>query len=250
MTDTTGKYPIYVFEKDMRERVEKDIVIEYSLTIRVNGAELAVLSCSPKELEYLAAGLVQSQGIIRTKDDISDIIVNEDIIDIITANEAEIPAGMMVTSSNGRSNRLIDIHDIRCDSQVTVPAENVYRLMEYFEKYSRDFIKTGGVHSAALCNSEEMLLFSEDIGRHNAIDKVFGRCLLEGIDVGNRFMITSGRVSSDIMMKIARRRVPVLISRNSPTNLGLEIAGKTGITLLGFVRGESMNAYTHAWRVT
>jgi FdhD protein len=121
--------------------------------------------------------------------------------------------------------------------------------MDEFDRYSRDFKKTGGVHSAALCNAEKILVFYEDIGRHNAIDKVFGRCLMDGIPTDSNFLLTSGRVPSDIMYKVAGRNVPVLIARNSPTDLSVEIAEKTGIALLGFVRGTSMNIYSHDWRI-
>jgi len=114
---------------------------------------------------------------------------------------------------------------------------------------SRVFKATGGVHSAALCDTQNILVFSEDIGRHNAIDKIFGECILEDIPTDEHLIITSGRVSSEILLKVAKRSIPILISKSAPTNLGVRLADDLGITLIGFVRGERMNVYTNKWRV-
>ncbi|MFU8796917.1 MAG: formate dehydrogenase accessory sulfurtransferase FdhD, partial [Dehalococcoidia bacterium] len=114
---------------------------------------------------------------------------------------------------------------------------------------SEIFRTTGGVHSAALCDARDILLFSEDIGRHNAVDKIFGRCLLDDISTDDRIVVTSGRISSEILLKVARRNIPIIISKSAPTNLGLKLAGDLGVTLIGFVRGKRMNVYTHDWRV-
>jgi len=110
-------------------------------------------------------------------------------------------------------------------------------------------LATHGVHSAALCDRKSILIFSEDIGRHNAIDKIFGKCLLENIPTDNRAVITSGRITSEILHKVARRGIPIIISISAPTNLGVRIADSLGITLLGFVRGKRINAYTNDWRI-
>jgi FdhD protein len=125
----------------------------------------------------------------------------------------------------------------------------VFSLMDDFEHRSEVFRVTGGVHSAALCDTEGILVFNEDIGRHNAIDKIFGQCLLQDIATDNLCVITSGRVSSEILLKVAQRNVPVFISKNAPTDLGITLANDLGITLVGFVRGTNMNVYTNDWRI-
>lgn len=109
--------------------------------------------------------------------------------------------------------------------------------------------ETGGVHSAALWDGRKIEAFCEDIGRHNAIDKIFGYCIMNNISVTDKIILTSGRISSDVLIKISRRGMPVIISRNAPTSLAVEMAYFLGITLVGFVRGQRMNVYTYPERV-
>lgn len=106
------------------------------------------------------------------------------------------------------------------------------------------------MHSAALCEGGKIIVFFEDIGRHNAIDKIFGCCLLDDLPTKDRIIVTSGRVSSEILQKIAKRGIPIVVSISAPTDLGVKIAEKLGITLIGLVRGGKMNVYCHESRVT
>ena len=105
-------------------------------------------------------------------------------------------------------------------------------------------------HSAALSDGKDILFFSEDIGRHNAVDRLFGRALLERLDYSSKMLLTTGRISSEIVSKVARRNVGLLVSRSAPTSSAIELAGRLNITLVGFVRGERMNVYTHPGRIT
>ncbi len=126
---------------------------------------------------------------------------------------------------------------------------NIFTLVSDFQHRSQVYRATGGVHSAALCDTKSILVFSEDIGRHNAIDKIFGECILKDIPTGGRIIITSGRISSEILLKVAKRNIPIIISKSAPTDLGVKLANDLGVTLLGFVRGKRINAYTNNWRI-
>ena len=134
-------------------------------------------------------------------------------------------------------------------AQLKISAPEVSILVEEFVQRSKVFKATGGVHSAALCDATKILLFSEDIGRHNAIDKIFGECLLKEVPTDDHIVVTSGRVSSEILLKVARRNIPILISKSAPTNLGVKLATQLGMTLIGFARGKRMNAYASSWRI-
>ena len=135
------------------------------------------------------------------------------------------------------------------ESLFQVSVGEILALTRDFQHRSETYRATGGVHSAAMCDTKNVLVFSEDIGRHNAMDKVFGECLLKDITTDDRLVITSGRISSEILLKVARRNIPVLISKSAPTNLGVKMANELGITLVGFVRGKRANVYTNTWRI-
>ncbi len=138
----------------------------------------------------------------------------------------------------------------KVESPMKVEADEVITLVDQFQHYSELYRVTRGVHSAALYDNKSILVFSDDIGRHNAIDKIFGKCLIENITTNDRIMITSGRVSSEILQKMAKRDIPIIITIAVPTNIGVRIASNLGITLIGSLKGSSgLDVYTNDWRV-
>ncbi len=127
-----------------------------------------------------------------------------------------------------------------------IEISSIKELVKDFNKKSQLFVKTGGVHSCALCSIQEILIFQEDIGRHNALDKVFGKALMDDISTRDKIILTSGRISSEILIKAAKRQIPVIVSRSAPTSLSVEMANKLNITLIGFARGGGkMNIYSN-----
>ncbi len=165
----------------------------------------------------------------------------------------ELMSKRLVTSGCGRGASFYNAADAstcrKVESQLTILPEQVLSLVGKVQEMSLQYRRTGGVHSAALCDAGEILVFSEDIGRHNAVDKVFGRCLMEEMDTAGRIVVTSGRMSSEIVLKVARRAIPVLLSRSAPTDLAVKLAAKLGVTLVGFVRGKRMNIYANEHRI-
>ena len=121
--------------------------------------------------------------------------------------------------------------------------------MTKFRTISTIYLETGGVHSAALSDGKDLLLFSEDIGRHNAVDKLIGKAFLQGISIENKVLFTSGRVTSEIVTKAGRNRFPILVSRAAASCMAISYAEDMGITLVGFARGDRMNIYTWPNRV-
>ena len=229
-----------------------DVVVrEFPLTIVLNNQELVTLLCSPQNLDYLAVGFLLSQGLIKEGDDIKKIIVDEKrgMAQVETKNAVDISMSPVLASSGARGTVSSSIKKVSADNKIKLSASRIFSLMEDFAQRSRLFRSTGGVHSAALCDANSILLFSEDIGRHNAIDKIFGECILTDIPTDGRILVTSGRVSSEILLKAAKRNIPLLISRSAPTDLGVKLAEDLGITLIGFVRGKRMNVYANDWRI-
>ena len=166
----------------------------------------------------------------------------------------ELISKRLITSGCGKGASFYRMADVqgqaKIQSQLRISAHEVFDLVNEFQHRSQVYRATGGVHSAAFCNTKGILTFSEDIGRHNAIDKVFGECILTDIPTDDCMIITSGRITSEILLKVAKRKIPIIISISAPTNLGVRLADDLGITLIGFVRGKRMNVYTNRWRVT
>ena len=240
-------------------RVKELVAKEYLLTIFLNDRELVTILCTPKNLKELAAGFLFSEGLIKSKDDIKKIEVDDwmGVVRVETKSGAEMDSRFfskrLLTSGCGGSATFYNVSDAataKVESQMKISADEVFDLVSRFQHGSELYLATHGVHSAALCDNKNIIIFDEDIGRHNAIDKIFGKCLLEDVPVKDKIIITSGRVSSEILHKVSKRGIPIIISVSAPTNLGVKIADKLGITLIGSVKGKKMNVYTHDWRVT
>jgi len=121
--------------------------------------------------------------------------------------------------------------------------------MTLLHRQSTLYRTAGGVHNAALCDPDRIVIFRDDIGRHNAIDKIHGECFLENLPVGGRLLLTTGRISSEILIKAGKLGVPFLVSRSSPTSLALDLAERTGITVIGQVRGGGLSVYSRPERL-
>ena len=251
MENETERIRVLRLTEEGKSSIEDIVVREFPLTIVLNNQELVTLLCSPTNLEYLAAGFLLSEGLIEGKDDIKTILLDEQkgVVRIETEKAVDISLRRVLASGGGRGVDSSSAQKVSAEPQTKVAASGVFSLMDNFVQRSRVFKATGGVHSAALCDTKDVLVFSEDIGRHNAIDKIFGECLLEGITTDNRLIITSGRVSSEILLKVAKRNIPILISKSAPTDLGVKLANDLGVTLVGFVRGKRMNVYSNDWRI-
>jgi len=257
--DNVERFPILRVTREGKKDIEDIVTQELPLTIILNHRELVTLLCSPAELEFLAIGFLFSEGLIKSKEEIKKIIIDDQKgIARVETEEGKEPANerlfkRLITSGCGRGASFYSDADVqglvKIKSQIGISAVGIFALVKEFQHRSQIYRATGGVHSAALCDTRSILLFSEDIGRHNAIDKIFGECLLRDISTNDRIIITSGRISSEILLKVAKRDIPILISKSAPTNLGVKLAKDLGVTVIGFVRGERMNVYTNGWRV-
>jgi len=250
--------PISRLTEEGRSNTEDMVAREFPLTIILNNQELVTLLCSPVNLKCLAVGFLFSEGLLASKDEIKKIVVDErrGIVRVETEESDELARDALfkrlITSGCGRGVSFYSAADAtgqRVESQMEISAHAVFTLVSDFQHRSQIYRTTGGVHSAALCDTESILVFSEDIGRHNAIDKIFGECVLKDISTDERVVITSGRISSEILLKVAKRNIPILVSKSAPTDLGVKLANDLSITLLGFVRGKRINAYANDWRI-
>ena len=253
------RLPILRVTEKTSNKTSDEVVKESLLTIILNNQQLVTLLCSPVNLDYLAIGFLFSEGLIKSKEEIKRILIDAErgVVRVETEENTEMAGEQLfkrlITSGCGRGSSLYGIAattgQARVESQIAITPQQVFALVNEFQHRSQTYRATGGVHSAALCNTDSILVFSEDIGRHNAIDKIFGECTLKNISTDNHLLVTSGRISSEILMKAARRSIPIIISISAPTNLGVRLAAELDITLVGFVRAKRMNVYTGSWRV-
>ena len=180
-------------------------------------------------------------------------------VKVLTKAIRKIPKNVLrtgiFTSGCGKGKTLQKIGDLNplgdvlFDLEFILSPDKIAKLMKGFEKKSSVFRSTGGTHSAGLADRDKILLFNEDIGRHNAVDKVLGEALMRKTPLKNKILLSSGRISSDILLKARRTGIAIIISRSAPTNLAIDLAQRLGITIVGFARGRRMNIYTCPFRI-
>jgi len=244
---------------DECEELEDLITIEAPVTIFLNGNELVTLLCIPEKIDRLALGFLRSEGILNSIDEVISLHVKqaEGLVEVELKSESGLVEKLYgkrtITSGCGKGtiffNVLDSLRSSPMEGDLKISANKICLLMEALQEKAELFKLTGGVHSAALADREGILYFAEDIGRHNAIDKIIGECLLAGIPTDDKIIISSGRLSSEILLKAAKLKIQLLVSRAAPTSLCIELAESLNITLAGFVRGKRINLYSHCWRI-
>ncbi|HKK90637.1 MAG TPA: formate dehydrogenase accessory sulfurtransferase FdhD [Desulfobacteraceae bacterium] len=241
-----------------RQTITDKIIDEKILEILVNNERAFQMVVLMTHLKALAAGFLFTQGIVRKKSDITAITVDKE------------KSACRITLNNPALERLQRFHQkeqikgssggiliqeqetrqrAKPASPLTISHEQVLSLMEQHRQSSELFLETGAVHSAALCDCSGTLLYREDIGRHNALDKLAGEILLEEINTSDKVATLSCRISIEIIGKIITTGVPVVITNAAPTLSATRLADQADVTLIGFARGNRFNIYTHGRRV-
>ncbi|MBC7251583.1 MAG: formate dehydrogenase accessory sulfurtransferase FdhD, partial [Anaerolineae bacterium] len=266
-------WPIQRIRDDGHEQVDDRVVLEEPLEIVVNGQRIAVLMRLPGQEKELAAGFCISEGYVR---DVADILLihhcgqglpgptssggdvggSRHRVELQVARQGYNPpdqpgvtrlirsgCGAAEVSLLGETLPFVS-HELR------VSAATLLRLNRAMRDLQRVHPQIGGTHSAALFEADgRTVILAEDIGRHNAVDKALGHCLLRGIPFSDKILVTSGRASYEMVQKAVRVGIPIAASISTPTSLAVQLAEDRGLTLIGYLRGGRMNVYTHPWRV-
>jgi len=257
----TDKRAVRKYEGGRWLDLDDEVAVEFPLTLRVNGEEFATLVCTPNDLEHLAIGFLASEGVIRAASEISSIAVNADSgfayveLKNVSVPGREFYAKRMIGSCCGKSRQFYFVNDARTARTVPVrhsaTPEQCFAWMSELERLSGPFQRTGGVHNAALFDAAGgCLAAAADIGRHNALDKLFGFTLRHRMPTADKTIAFSGRLSSEVVLKAAKIGAGLLLSKSAPTDLALRLADDLGITAVGFIRGGRMNVYTHPERIS
>lgn len=250
------KVPSIVIKREKKESADVKIPVEAPVTIFLNDEQLLTVLATPTQLKELAVGFLYGEGIINSLGDIDEVRVDDKRNEIwITLKKKTIAKELLfkklLTSGCGRGVSLAETFKVaKITSKFRISSTICSNLMELTLVKAKIFRLSGGIHCASLADKQGVIAFAEDIGRHNAVDKVLGECFLSQMTMKNKVIVTTGRISSEMLLKAARARVPVILSRSSPTSMSIELAGKLGVTLVGYVRAGRLNIYTYPSRIT
>ncbi|UWG96120.1 formate dehydrogenase accessory sulfurtransferase FdhD [Dehalobacter sp. DCM] len=262
MDKLTVKRPIVVY-KDAAATEKDDIVREFPLTIFINHKEILTIVCSPDHLAELGVGFLLSEGIVQNLSDIHAIELQEDegFLNFVLDETAALPSGFLrrnIASCCGKGRAglyfISDAKQVRAvPSDVQFRSEHILRAITLLEERSDVFRCTGGVHNAALSDinieNEPLVLMFEDIGRHNTIDKLIGAAFLRSVDVKEKYLVFSGRITSEIVIKAARANISLIVSKAAPTDLAVELAEELNLATIGFARKDRFNIYSHPEKI-
>lgn len=235
------------------------VIKEQPVTLFLNGQEMVTLLCAGHHLDELALGFLHAEGFLKKPEDLLELKVDETSgrVDVKTGTETPLANQLWmkrtITSGCGKGS----IFYFALDALMSKPIESGLQLtprqivdrVEDLNRLSETYRKTHGVHNTILATPDEVLLFRDDIGRHNAVDMVVGHLFMHGIPLEDKMLITTGRLTSEILIKTAKVKIPVLISRNTATSLAIEVARALNITLIGYARAGKFIVYSGAERI-
>lgn len=242
------------------QRVNEKVVVEQALTVYLNDEEFVTVVCSPGQEKELVTGLLCSEGIINKPEQLTKLSIDhkEGLAWAETSVKNNLGEAMYLkrylTSCCGKGrSSFYYANDARLvqknESPMQITSHEVSRYMKLLDEKSELFHQTGGVHGAVLASAGHLEHFAFDIGRHNVLDKLYGYAFTRKMDLSQKVIAFSGRMSSEIVIKAGKMGCPILMGVSAPSALALTLANELGITVIGFARQNSMNIYTHPERI-
>lgn len=257
--DDTQDCPIVRYQDGEARTTSDTVTTEARIELDINdGRQQLAMLCTPRDLEALAAGFLFGEGVLRRGEDLQSVQVAPDGRRVLVRGEFDGDALEELTSSwtwgtgCGRGGTR---HDVNAPARGAVQAgrvvtaEALFDLARQFQAKTDLWRRTGGVHACALASAERIVHFAEDVGRHNAFDKVIGKAVLAGEPLTDKLILTTGRISAEIVAKATACGLGILASRGAVTSLAAALARRSGLTLVGFLRGRRLNVYTGPERI-
>ncbi len=251
-----GVFPhrYWTVEAGQAAYAEGAVIEEALVGLYVNGQEVATVMCSPVDQEALALGFIYNEGIISSLAEVGLVKANvaRTIVDIfLKRSDFDPPRRLIITSGCGGGVTLQVLTETfpALDSVFATTPDTIFARMRDLQGAAQLYNAVRGVHTAVLANTERVLVSGEDVGRHNAIDKVAGKVLQAGIDSRDCLLLTSGRISSEMLSKARRLNVPLVASRTAPTSITVQLAEAWNICVVGYVRQGTLRVYTHPERL-
>lgn len=248
---------IFRYNSGTVEKINDIIAEEKPVTIYLNGEEVVTLLCTPEYIQDLAVGFLTAEGLLpKDVGVMTNLDIDKGIVWVESSKASKLAkfnfAKRMITTGCGKGTSMYHYHGqhILVTSQLEINIELLFAGLKSMHSRSVLYQATGGVHSSALMSKTgEVIVFREDVGRHNAADKILGYCLNNNIALDDKVFLTSGRISSEIVGKVAQMGIPILVSRAAPTSLAIELAMEFGLTVVGFIRGKRANIYSNPQRI-
>lgn len=244
----------WVVGADGRVQHGQGVPDERLLAVYINGQELVSITCSPLDAVPMVVGFLFCEGVIERLDEILHIQVNATggLVDVfLNRREFQRPHREILTSGCGVGvafQLLTEAYPAIESDFVTRPAVLFDRMRDLYS-VARVYQQVRGIHTSILADTQRVWFSAEDIGRHNTIDKLAGKALLAGMDASDALLLTSGRVSSEMLSKARRMGVAVVGSRTSPTAMAVQLAEAWQMTLVGYIGQRGLRVYTHPWRL-
>ena len=250
----TESFTFWQYTPEGPTRIESQMAVEQTVSLTVNGDLWLNFQCTPDRLEALAIGFLFNEGFIHTLNEIANIHVcdRKDNVDVWLTHATSKPATWRRTSgchggSTSQDLQRDQIHPVT--STFCLPIAQIFQLVEAFLDGQTPHHQSGGVHTSSLADGNRLLFHIEDIGRHNTFDKIAGQILLSSLHINTPILLTSGRISSDMLQKAVRLQAPIVISMRSTSSIGIRLAEEWGITLIGSARRGRFNVYAHSERI-
>ena len=234
------------------EATRKNIISEQSISLTVNNELWLTFMCTPTDLEALAIGFLYNEEIIETMNEVASVRVcpEETNIDVWLNRSVKKPENWTRTTGCSGGETSVGDKPLQAGNAVVkggawLPAEKVGELIELLSEVQDLYREAGGVHTSALSDGDKIIIAAEDIGRHNTLDKIAGRYVMERIRPERKVILTTGRISSEMIQKAGRIGAGIVISRTSPSSLSVSMADEMGITLIGYARRDRFTIYAH-----
>ena len=233
----------HFFSREVWSQTSVMLPREVPLTIYVNGQELMTILCTPTRIEYLVVGFLYSEGIITSLNDIVSLrLSEEDLIAEVCLTKTDYSVPLRRTRTP--SGMSLGTQGQKVASDLVVTPQELMELMKQLRQQQKLFWHTGGTHCSALGSRTQIIVIAEDIGRHNTLDKILGECLMKGLPTQDHILLTTGRISSEMVLKVAQMQTPIIVSKGAPTERAVRLAYELNITVVGYTRESRLSVFS------
>jgi FdhD protein len=238
--------------------IEATVVTERPLTLFLNAQEIVTMMTIGDRPELLAVGYLLNQNMLRTDDEITSVEYHDDIATVVVRTRRQTNFEDKLkkkTQTSGCAQGTVfgdlmeELDTITLDPKARIKTSWLYQLTRKINTQPSLYLKAGAIHGCVLCRAGEPLVYMEDVGRHNAVDKIAGYMFLEQVPPDDKIFYTTGRLTSEMVIKTVKMRIPILVSRSGFTAWGVELARKAGLTLIGRARGKRFVALAGEHRI-